>query len=240
MFSSPGGQIQALDDRLLVWANQFMGRCPEFDRAAAWALSTSVVKFAPVMLVLCWFWFDRSPKQPRRRALVIDAVACGLAALVIGRALAFALPFRLRPLSRPELNFVSDVETTIRTWSAFPSDHAVMAIAFAASIYRLSPRAGLWVALHAAVVICLPRFYFGLHHPTDLIAGAVIGIALVALLAHLPRRRWATDAVLGFERRSPGAFYAIGFLLMFELSEMFYSLRAAATLGFRLLRAWAG
>lgn len=239
MLTSLGWQIQAVDDRLLIWANQFMGRCPEFDRAAAWVLSTAIVKFAPIMLVLCWFWFDRSPKQRWRRARVIDAVACGFAALVVGRALAFALPFRLRPLARPELHFVSDVETTIRTWSAFPSDHAVMAFAFAASIYRLSPRAGLWVALHAAAVICLPRFYFGLHHPTDLLGGALIGLALVALLAHMPRRRWATDAVLGFEQRAPGAFYALGFLAMFELSEMFYSLRAAATLGFRLLGAWA-
>lgn len=240
MLLSLGPQILALDDRLLIWANQFAGRWPELDRTGAWLLSATLVKFAPIMLVLCWFWFDRNPQQAQRRARVIDAIACGLAALFVGRVLALALPFRERPLSRPELHFVSDIETTLRTWSAFPSDHAVMGFAFAAAIYRLSPRAGWWVALHAAVVICLPRFYFGLHHPSDLLAGALVGVALVTLLAHLSQRRVVTDAVLRFEQRAPGAFYAAGFLLMFELAEMFASLRSLVASAFRLVRVALG
>ena len=221
-----GASISALDDRLLLWVNQFMTLWPVFDRSVAWLLTASILKLAPFVLVICWFWFDRSPAQSHRRHLLVEAVFTGFLALVVGRVLALTLPFRLRPLVRPDLGFVADLETGARTWSAFPSDHAVVAFALAASMLRLSPKVGAWMMLHAAVVICLPRFYFGLHHPSDLIGGALIGFGLVFVIAHLERRRAFTAAVIRVEQRHAGAFYSAGFLLLFELAEMFDSLRA--------------
>lgn len=230
-----GASIAALDDRLLLWVNQFMGALPVFDRSVAWLLTASILKLVPFVLVICWFWFERSPEQSRRRHLLVEAIFTGLLALVIGRILALTLPFRLRPLVRTDLGFVADLETGARIWSAFPSDHAVVAFALAASMMRLSPKIGAWMLLHATVVICLPRFYFGLHHPSDLIGGASIGLALVFALAHIERRRELTTAVIRVEQRHAGAFYSVGFLLLFELSEMFDSLRALTSGMFRVI-----
>lgn len=235
MFSELGSAIGAIDDRLLLWVNQFMTTWPVFDRSVAWLLTASILKLAPFVIVICWFWFEKSPQQTRRRHLLIEAIGAGFAALVVGRMLALMLPFRLRPLVRPDLQFVADLETGARTWSAFPSDHAVVAFAIAAAMFRLSPRVGTWMALHAAVVICLPRFYFGLHHPSDLIGGALVGFGLVWALAHFEQRRTFTTAVLRVEQRHAGAFYAFGFLLLFELAEMFDSLRALSSGLFRAL-----
>ena len=230
-----GSWIGALDDLILLWLNQFMTRWPALDRAGGWLLTASIFKLAPFVMVICWFWFDTRPQQARRRRLLVELIGAGLMALFVGRLLALLLPFRDRPLVRPDLHFLSHLESGARTWSSFPSDHAVVAFAIAASMVRISPRVGLWMGLHAALVICLPRLYFGLHHPSDIVGGALIGVGLVGVLSQLPQRRAITDFVLALERRSPAGFYALGFLLLFEFTEMFDSLRGLALGMFRVI-----
>ena len=215
-----------------------MLRWPFLDRWAAWLLTAHIIKFGPMVIAICWFWFERSPMQSARRRLLAESVLAALAALFVGRVLALTLPFRLRPAFRPDLHFVVPFDAGLRTWSSFPSDHAVIAFALAASLFRLSPRLGLWIALHAVLVVCLPRLYFGLHHPSDLIGGALIGITLVAVVSRLPIRHAVTAAIVDVENRRPAMFYAIGFVLLYEITEMFESFRAVGLAAFAALRHW--
>ena len=143
--------------------------------------------------------------------------------------LAAGLPFRPRPAFDPALGFVSHQQTlnaVLRTWSAFPSDHAMMFAAFATGFYFIAPRIGIIAFAYGLIFIDLPRVYLGLHHPTDVLGGAVIGIAVgYALIAGQIRSRIAAP-MLQFQAKHESAFYAIFFFVSVEIASMFSEPRA--------------
>ncbi|MET9954567.1 phosphatase PAP2 family protein [Streptomyces sp. NPDC006339] len=59
---------------------------------------------------------------------------------------------------------------------SFPSSHASSAAAAAVAFTVLHPRAGN-VAVPAAAAMCLSRLVVGVHYPTDVAAGALLGAA---------------------------------------------------------------
>ncbi len=61
---------------------------------------------------------------------------------------------------------------------SFPSGHTGSSFAVAAVFYRNLPKQfGIWMILLAAL-IGLSRLYLGVHYPTDVLAGMLLGIAL--------------------------------------------------------------
>ncbi|HET7444277.1 MAG TPA: phosphatase PAP2 family protein [Solirubrobacterales bacterium] len=59
---------------------------------------------------------------------------------------------------------------------SFPSAHALSSFAVATAMFRVDPAtAG---ALVIALAISLGRPYLGMHYPSDVLAGAVLGVAL--------------------------------------------------------------
>ncbi len=62
---------------------------------------------------------------------------------------------------------------------SFPSAHATASLAAATAMGRVSP--GSRVPIYAlAGAICLTRPYLGMHYPSDVLAGAALGIAIGA------------------------------------------------------------
>lgn len=122
---------------------------------------------------------------PWRRAAVAAVLSAGLA-LAIGAAIS-ALVDRARP-------FVVDANG-VHLFSAhsadpgFPSDHATASFAIAMAIF-LRHRGWGVVALLAAAVLSVGRVAIGVHYPTDVLAGAALGVAAaLALWAVEPVRR---------------------------------------------------
>ncbi len=60
--------------------------------------------------------------------------------------------------------------------SSFPSGHATCSIAAGFVMLRGTPRYLGIPAFVLAVLICLSRLYLGVHYPTDVLAGALIGL----------------------------------------------------------------
>lgn len=68
----------------------------------------------------------------------------------------------------------------------FPSDHATAAFAIATALVLVDRRLGV-PALVAAVALALDRVALGVHYPSDVLAGAALGIAVATLLFRLTR-----------------------------------------------------
>jgi undecaprenyl-diphosphatase len=83
---------------------------------------------------------------------------------------------------------VSHLFVTASGDPSFPSDHATAAFAIAVSILLRSRRIGL-LALAMAVVLAVARVAVGVHYPSDVVGGALIGTGAALLLWIPPVRR---------------------------------------------------
>lgn len=189
--------------------------------------------------VLWWMWFKPGPRDEWKREMIVATVASGLLSLAIGRLLAYCLPFRQRPLYTPDLhlNFpsVGLHDAAVRTWSSFPSDHAMLWMAIATGIFLVSRRVGALALLYTAIFICLPRVYLGLHYPTDVLAGAAIGIAITYIATRDGVRTRLAGPILQWMNSYPGPAYTLVFLLSFELVTQFDELFLIFRTGWKAL-----
>ena len=67
---------------------------------------------------------------------------------------------------------------------SFPSDHAAAAFAIAFAVLAFSRKAGIGFLL-AATVIGLSRVALGLHYPSDVLAGILVGWTAAMLVTRL-------------------------------------------------------
>jgi undecaprenyl-diphosphatase len=65
---------------------------------------------------------------------------------------------------------------------SFPSNHAVNNFAAAVFFYRLFPNLK-WVLFITAFLVAVSRPYLGLHYPSDILVGAIIGAAFGCLFS---------------------------------------------------------
>jgi undecaprenyl-diphosphatase len=75
-------------------------------------------------------------------------------------------------------NSLSDVLTPIGCNGSFsfPSNHALNNFAAAMFFYRLFPKLK-WILFITASLIAISRIYLGLHYPSDILGGAILGLA---------------------------------------------------------------
>jgi len=227
------------DDRVLEWFNTLTIAHPSLTKFLAWLADASFIKLGPFTATIVGLWFLPSAAERERRERLVRGVAAAVLALLVGRVLALGLPFRPRPFARPELGLeiFESVSRGLRTWSAFPSDHAIVAFALAMAVAKLAPRIGLVLATYATFVVCLPRTMLLLHYPTDIIFGALFGVTVTWLCMGLPAMGRVAGRTLAVEREAPAWFYACAFLLLYEITEMFDSLRYFVAKVFSLARS---
>lgn len=87
---------------------------------------------------------------------------------------------------------------------SFPSAHATSSAAAATAMSRIEPRARLPL-LALAAAICVGRPYLGMHYPSDVAAGVVLGAALGKLVPLPAGRDEVRKAVPGHPPADAGA-----------------------------------
>jgi membrane-associated phospholipid phosphatase len=200
-------------------------------RALGFLADAELLKGGFVMAILCALWMSGRGRAETMeiRGRIVATVAGAFGALCVARLLALVLPFRARPFDLAAGD-AAPAFRALESWSAFPSDHAALFFALATGIFVISRRLGLIALLHALVIVTVPRIYLGLHHPSDMLAGAALGVAC-ALSMTRPRvwRRCGPVVAWSEGRRAPW-FSALAFVVVFELATLFDSVRAGARL----------
>jgi membrane-associated phospholipid phosphatase len=200
---------------------------------------------ALLLIPYWWFWFaGPEERRSQQRQAIVGALLGTLGALVLARGMALMLPFRLRPMYEIGIGYHPpslQITRTMEDWSSFPSDTAALVFALSFGLWRLSRPLGAALMAYSATWICLPRVYLGIHYPSDILAGALLGIAATwAAVKALGARdgalgRRVMAAVSALEARRPGLFYAAAFAASFEVALLFDDVRAFGRAGLHWL-----
>jgi len=226
--------IQHLDLLLFHLVNSWCGHWA-LDRIVGYEERNQLLKGGLMLTAYWWFWFAGSgPRRDANRQRIVEALAGVFVALVLARTLAAVLPFRVRPMYVPGIGYHAPsmpLDMNLENWSSFPSDMAALFFALSFGLFRLSRPVGAVLMLWSAVWACLPRLYLGIHYPSDLVAGAALGVATVWATTGVLRARgaalgrWIMARIGSAEKRWPQVFYAAAFALSFEITMIFNDLR---------------
>ena len=225
------------DTTILHFINGFAHRSWTADYLIWWLQTDGFQKGGIIMLFYWGVWFQQSEKSAANRETLICIAVAAICAIPIARFIAFIAPFRVRPLHVPALHThlaYTLTEKTLINWSSFPSDHAAFFFTFVAGFFFISRRIGLFVLSYVLLIVCLPRIYLGFHYPTDIIAGAAIGIG-VAYLVCIPRVKSAiVQPVLKLMTAHPGPFYVFLFFYTYQAASAFRWVRDVFDIAFHI------
>jgi membrane-associated phospholipid phosphatase len=172
-------RLEAVDVGLLRLART-RGHTPQLDRAGA--RFTLLGEHAAVWLAIGVVGAAVDARQRARWRRATETVA-GMYALNT------AVKFAVRR-SRPRLRRLPALNATPTTLS-FPSAHASTAFAGAVAYSRLGLPAPALYAL--AAKLSYSRLYLGVHYPSDVLAGALLGTAVGALGTRRSAHEWGTE-----------------------------------------------
>ena len=180
------GAIQRFDDAVTVFLNVRMGS--DTADVVMTVITHMGNGFAAAGLIALALYLNRETVGKNFWKDFFWAIAAVMAAGAVAQAIKFFFN-RPRPLggisNLPELR---DVLGGDLHWRSFPSGHSTTA--FAAAAY-LSAKIARFRALFyvVAALIAVSRVYTGVHFPTDVMAGALLGYgAAVAVLAVRKKR----------------------------------------------------
>lgn len=126
-----------------------------------------------ILFITAWFVLPKSNTKQRHSLIV--SVCAGILALIINFAISHVW-FRPRPfMVLPRGSFHQLIPHSAD--ASFPSDHVAGGFAFAsASWWAAGPK---WLS-HSftvlAIIVMIARVYVGVHWPTDVLAGILVGI----------------------------------------------------------------
>ena len=221
--------MNGFDNSIIFFFNQYAQKSMFFDLVVELIANNKLFKGGVMVSVMWYLWFKKDGlKNTKDRLHILITLLTSIVAIAIGKSLALLMPFRYRPIHEPSLDFkmpygifeTSETNNGILL-SSMPSDHAVLYFSLAIGLYFISKKIGLIAIFYAFFIIGLPRVYLGLHYPTDILVGALIGVSIGILGNLILRKNKIIKNLLNFSKDKPQIFYALFFLFSYQIADLF-------------------
>jgi undecaprenyl-diphosphatase len=217
--------MNAFDLNIISFFNQFTHYSLLFNKFIHVFASNPLLSIAPIMALLWWFWFKKDDRESNNRQAVISTIiGCVFVGLIFFfiRETDLIFEYRPSPMCNKEINFqIPDginlqlQELCRSAHTSFPSGHATLLFALSFGLVYISRLMSV-LCLFYSLLICLPRIYLGIHHPTDIIGGAFLGVGIVYLANLKFIRNSLIRQILKWSDYHPSSFYAVFFLISSE------------------------
>lgn len=223
-----------MDEYILHLFNSINGKSGIFDFILATSQRISV-KALPFMMVFwgLWFWKTSDDANSARRSALLATLFATVPTIGITRMFANFAPFSPRPVHTDGLEVnVASHQNILATdgWSSMPSDHASLFMGLAVAVLFIHKSTGIFLVFWAVFVSSVPRVILGLHWPSDLIVGWLLGAAIsIGFLRFLPSIINRSNLVPLFETKGY-ILYPILFAVTFEVARMFKATRSVLDL----------
>jgi undecaprenyl-diphosphatase len=150
---------------------------------AAWLMAALTLSF----IGSGWMMVGLVPGLVMRRSRVVAATAVATLLLTAASvSLLKLLTNRVRPCNAMAWCHTLPIDFPVD--NSFPSGHAAGSFAFAVFVSRLDRRLA-WLLVPLAFLVALSRVALGVHYPSDVLAGALLGAALGWIGAIIYERR---------------------------------------------------
>jgi undecaprenyl-diphosphatase len=213
------------DHTIISFINQFCGKSQVFDRTVVFLTDNDLFKGCVIMALFWWEWYKPSENMAIKRERIISAIYGCCVAMFVVRVITKFSHFRTRPILNPANHLTTaigfDVSRIPDTHNSFPSDHGTLFFALATGLWFVSRRMGIFSFMYVALFIAFPRVYVGLHYPTDILGGALIGMIVVAIYNIPYFRSKISGKLLSYSETHPAAFYTTFFVLSMQIVTLF-------------------
>ena len=173
-----------LDTQLFYLLNNLAGQSPFLDGVIVFF--ASYLAYILIALFLAHVFFSYYSRQEKFQILLVTGISAFFARFGVAELIRF---FYQRP--RPFLDMPVHQLLASNEWS-FPSGHATFFFALATALYLYNKKWGIGFFL-AALLMTVGRVIAGVHYPSDIVAGALIGAAVAYATFHIVRKMTKTQ-----------------------------------------------
>ena len=168
-----------MDINFFYFFNNLAGRSRFFDALVVFL--AGYFQYLLIAIFLLLLFFSKYAKREKLRIFWITVVSTIVARFGVTELIRFFY-HRLRPF----VTYQAHQLLSGNEWS-FPSGHSAFFFAMATAIYLYNKKWGIGFFL-AAILMNISRVIAGVHYPSDIIGGAIIGIIVAYVVFYFAER----------------------------------------------------
>jgi undecaprenyl-diphosphatase len=187
--------VNSLDTSIVIWLNGLSGNIKIFDDLMRIVASDYLM---PLVFSLGMFGLWFSGKTPAQRVMYQLTMLVGISALSISNVVVWLFNITLeRP--RPFVEHGDQLNLLFYppTDPSFPANPVAVGFAAATAAWTINRKFGWWM-FAAASLFGFSRLYAGVFYPSDIVGGAVVGIAIYGFTTYF--RRFLEPMITSFVR----------------------------------------